>query len=49
MLNAIEYVIEQAGVRYTDQLRVVSVKAESDTLSNMRKTADNQPDFRVVT
>jgi uncharacterized protein (DUF736 family) len=48
MLNAIGYVIKQADARYTDQLCVVSVKAESDTLSNMRKTADNQPDFRTV-
>ena len=41
--------IKQADARYTDQLRVVSVKAESDTISNMRKTADSQPDFRMVT
>ena len=49
MLNAIGYVIKQADARYTDQLHVVSVKAESDTLSNMRKTANNKPDFRTVT
>ena len=32
-----------------DQLRVVSVKAESDTLSNMRKTADSQLGIHIVT
>ncbi len=48
-MNAVGYVTKQTDARYTDQLRVVSVKVESDTLSNMQKTAVNQPDFRMVT
>jgi uncharacterized protein (DUF736 family) len=49
MLNVIGYVTKQADAHYTDQLGVVSVKAEIDTISKLRKTADSQPDFRVVT
>jgi uncharacterized protein (DUF736 family) len=49
MLNGVGYVIKQTDRRYTAQLRVISVKAESDTLSDMRNSADSQPDFCIAT
>ena len=49
MLNVIGYVTKQADGRYKGHLRTLSIKAEIDILSNIRKTADTQLDFRVMT
>ena len=49
MLNVIGYVTKQADGRYKGHLRTLSIKAEIDILPNIRKTADTQLDFRVMT
>ena len=48
-MTAIGYVTKQGDGRYKGHLRTVSIKAEIDILPNIQKTADSQPDFRVLT
>ena len=48
-MTAIGYVTKQADGRYKGHLRTVSIRAEIDILPNLQKTADSQPDFRVLT
>jgi len=48
-MTAIGYVTKQADGRYTGHLRTVSIQAEIDIVPNIQKTADAQPDFRVMT
>ena len=49
IMTAIGYVTKQIDGRYKGTLRTVSIKADIDILPNIQKTADSQPDFRVMT
>ena len=48
-MTAIGYVRKQDDGRYTGHLRTVSIQAEVDIVPNIQKSADSQPDFRVMT
>ncbi|HTP85247.1 MAG TPA: DUF736 family protein [Alphaproteobacteria bacterium] len=48
-MPAIGYVTKQENGGYKGQLRTLSIRAEVDIVPNTSKTADNQPDFRVLT
>ena len=48
-MPAIGYVTKQANGGYKGQLRTLSIRAEIDLVPNPGKTAENQPDFRVLT
>jgi len=49
IMTAIGYVTKQADGRYQGHLRTLSIRAEIDIVPNIQKTADNQPDYRVLT
>ena len=48
-MAAIGYVTKQAGGGYKGQLKTLSIRADIDLVPNGNKSADNQPDFRVLT
>lgn len=48
-MPAIGHVTKQANGGYKGQLRTLSIRAEIDLMPNTGKTAENQPDFRVLT
>jgi uncharacterized protein (DUF736 family) len=48
-MPAIGYVTKQENGGYKGQLRTLSLRADIDIVPNTAKTADNQPDFRVLT
>src|SRR5487761_1332444 len=48
-MPAIGYVTKQANGGYKGQLKTLSIRAEIDLVPNAGKTAENQPDFRVLT
>ena len=48
-MPAIGYVTKQANGGYRGQLKTLSIRAEIDLVPNTGKTAENQPDFRVLT
>ena len=48
-MTAIGQVRKENDGRYTGQLKTVSIKADIDIVPNTNKTADNHPDFRVLT
>lgn len=48
-MPAIGYVTKQSNGGYKGQLKTLSIRADIDLVPNAGKTADNQPDFRVVT
>jgi len=48
-MPAIGHVTKQANGGYKGQLKTLSIRAEIDLVPNASKTAENQPDFRVVT
>ena len=48
-MPAIGYVTKQTNGGYKGQLKTLSIRADIDVVPNAGKTADNQPDFRVVT
>jgi uncharacterized protein (DUF736 family) len=48
MLNVVGYATKQTDGRYKRPLRTVSIKADIDTLPNIRKTADTQLDLRMM-
>ena len=48
-MPAIGYVTKQANGGFKGQLKTLSIRADVDILPNSGKTADSQPDFRVLT
>ncbi len=48
-MPAIGYVTKQESGGYKGQLKTLSIRAEIDIVPNASKTAENQPDFRVMT
>jgi len=48
-MPAIGYVSKQASGGYKGQLRTLTIRADIDIVPNPGKSADNHPDFRVLT
>ena len=48
-MPAIGYVTKQANGGYKGQLRTLSIRTDIEIVPNSAKSADNQPDFRVLT
>ncbi|RUT85960.1 MULTISPECIES: DUF736 domain-containing protein [unclassified Mesorhizobium] len=48
-MTAIGYVTKQDNGGYKGQLRTLSVRADIDIVPNQAKSAENHPDFRVLT
>ncbi|MDZ5698681.1 DUF736 domain-containing protein [Chelativorans sp. M5D2P16] len=48
-MTAIGYVTRHESGGYKGQLRTLSVRADIDIVPNKAKSADNHPDFRVLT
>ena len=48
-MPAIGHVTKQANGGYKGYLKTLSIRAEIDLVPNTSKSADNQPDFRVLT
>jgi uncharacterized protein (DUF736 family) len=48
-MTAIGYVTKQADGRYKGHLRTLTIQAEIDIIPNIQKSADGQPDYRVLT
>ena len=48
-MPAIGHVTKQANGGYKGYLKTVSIRADIDLVPNASKSADNQPDFRVLT
>ena len=48
-MPAIGYVTKQTNGGYKGPLKTLSIRADIDVVPNAGKTADTQPDFRVVT
>ena len=48
-MPAIGTVTKQSNGGYKGQLKTLSIRADIDLVPNASKSADNQPDFRVVT
>lgn len=47
-MPAIGYVTRQANGGYKGQLKTLTIRADIDIVPNASKSADNHPDFRVV-
>jgi uncharacterized protein (DUF736 family) len=48
-MPAIGYVTKQPNGSYKGQLKTVSIRADIEIVPNRSKSADSQPDFRVLT
>lgn len=48
-MPAIGYVTKQPNGSYKGQLKTLAIRADIDIVPNTGKTADSQPDFRVLT
>ena len=48
-MPAIGHVTKQANGGYKGHLKTLSIRAEIDLVPNTSKSAENQPDFRVLT
>ncbi len=48
-MTAIGYVNKQEDGRYLGSIRTISIRAEVEIIPNANKTADAQPDYRVLT
>jgi len=48
-MPAIGYVTKQANGGFKGQLKTLSIRADIDIVPNPAKSADQQPDFRVLT
>jgi uncharacterized protein (DUF736 family) len=48
-MPAIGHVTKQANGGYKGHLKTLSIRAEIDLVLNASKSAENQPDFRVLT
>jgi uncharacterized protein (DUF736 family) len=47
-MSAIGHVTKQANGGFKGQLKTLSIRAEIDIVPNTAKSADSQPDFRVL-
>ncbi|HIP79861.1 MAG TPA: DUF736 family protein [Kiloniellaceae bacterium] len=47
-MAAIGYVTKQESGGFKGQLKTLSIRADIDIVPNQRKSAENQPDFRVL-
>ncbi len=47
-MPAIGYVTRQANGGFKGQLKTLTIRADIEIVPNANKSADNQPDFRVV-
>jgi uncharacterized protein (DUF736 family) len=47
-MPAIGYVTKQSTGGFKGQLKTLSIRADIDIVPNAAKSADNQPDFRVL-
>jgi uncharacterized protein (DUF736 family) len=48
-MTAIGYVSKQDDGRYTGSIRTISISAQVEIIPNVSKSADAQPDYRVMT
>jgi len=48
-MSAIGYVTKLSNGSYKGQLKTVSIRADIEIVPNRSKSADSQPDFRVLT
>ena len=48
-MTAIGFVRKEDNGHFTGQLKTISIKADIDIVPNVNKTADSQPDYRVLT
>ncbi len=48
-MPAIGHVSKQANGGYKGQLKTLTIRADIDIVPNSAKSAENQPDFRVLT
>ena len=48
-MTAIGFVRKEDNGHFTGQLKTISIKADIDIVPNINKTADSQPDYRVLT
>lgn len=48
-MSAIGYVTKQSSGGYKGQLKTLTIRAEIDIVPNAAKSAEAQPDFRVLT
>ena len=48
-MPAIGYVTKQSNGGFKGQLKTLSIRADIEVVPNTTKSADNQPDFRVLT
>ncbi len=48
-MPAIGHVTKQSTGGYKGQIKTLSIRADIDIVPNAAKSADNQPDFRVLT
>ena len=48
-MPAIGYVTKQPNGSYKGQLKTVSIRADIEVVPNRSKSADSQPDYRVLT
>ncbi len=47
-MAAIGYVTKQENGGFKGQLKTLSIRADIDIVPNQRKSAENQPDYRVL-
>lgn len=48
-MTAIGYVTKQDDGRYSGSIKTISIRADVEIIPNTSKTADAQPDYRVLT
>lgn len=48
-MTAIGYVTKQDDGRFSGSIRTISIRADVEIIPNLGKTADTQPDYRVLT
>jgi uncharacterized protein (DUF736 family) len=48
-MTAIGYVTKQDDGRYSGSIKTISIRADVEIIPNLSKTADAQPDYRVLT
>ena len=48
-MTAIGYVRKEDDGRYTGSIRTISISAQVEIIPNVNKSADAQPDYRVMT
>jgi uncharacterized protein (DUF736 family) len=48
-MTAIGYVRKEDDGRYTGTIKTISIRADVEIIPNLNKTAEAQPDYRVLT